>query len=126
MKKYDIRGKEDVKLLVDLFYEKVRADDLIGYIFNDVAQVNWETHLPVMYNFWENVLFYTASYTGNPMIVHRKLNNVIALQPEHFQRWLKLFHEVVDENFTGEKAELAKQRATSIAVVMQLKIRSQD
>jgi hemoglobin len=126
VKKTDIRGRGDIKLLVDRFYDKVRTDDMIAYIFTDVAKVNWDVHLPVMYDFWENVLFYTASYTGNPMIVHRKLNNIIALQPEHFERWLQLFHGVVDELFQGTKAELAKQRATSIATVMQLKIRSQD
>jgi hemoglobin len=124
VKKTDIRSREEVITLVDRFYDKVRADDTIGYIFEDIFKVNWETHLPVMYNFWESVLFYTANYTGNPMIIHRQLNNVVNFTPEHFKRWLKLFHATVDENFDGEKAELAKQRATSIATVMQLKIKA--
>jgi len=41
---------------------------------------------------------------------------------EHFQKWLLLFTETVDQLFEGEKAELAKQRATSIATVMQIKM----
>jgi len=68
------------------------------------------------------VLFFTGGYTGNPMITHRKLNHVVSLSPDHFNRWLKLFLSTVDENFEGEKAELAKQRAMSIATVMQLKL----
>jgi hemoglobin len=124
MKNRDIVSRSEVMELVDKFYLKVRADETIGFIFNDIAKVDWEKHLPVMYDFWESVLFYTASYTGNPMIAHRKLNNVFNLTPEHFSTWLKLFHATVDENFSGEKAELAKQRATSIATVMQLKIKA--
>ena len=124
MKKPDIRSRNEVIILVNKFYEKVRVDKTIGYIFEDIFKVNWATHMEVMYNFWESVLFYTANYTGNPMIVHRQINNVVSLTPEHFKRWLQLFHTTVDENFEGEKAELAKQRATSIATVMQLKIKA--
>ena len=108
--------------MVNLFYEKVKEDEFIGYIFNDLVKVDWEKHMPVMYDFWEGVLFFTGGYTGNPMITHRKLNNVVNLTPEHFNRWLQLFISTVDENFSGEKAELAKQRAMSIATVMQLKM----
>ncbi len=124
MNKKEIRSREEIIQLVDKFYEKVRADDLIGFIFNDIAKVDWEKHLPVMYDFWEGVLFYTGGYTGNPMIAHRKLNTVFNLTPEHFKQWVHLFHATVDENFRGEKAELAKQRSTSIATVMQLKIKT--
>lgn len=122
--KADIRDRADVEQLVNRFYEKVRADDTIGFIFNDVARVDWEKHLPVMYDFWEGVLFFTGNYTGNPLVAHRRLNNVIQLNEEHFRRWLQLFHSTVDELFAGEKAELARQRATSIATVMQLKMRT--
>jgi hemoglobin len=124
MKNKDIASRTEVIELVDKFYEKVKADEAISFIFSDIARVDWEKHMPVMYDFWESVLFYTASYTGNPMIAHRKLNNLITLTPEHFTTWLKLFHATIDENFSGDKAELAKQRSTSIATVMQLKIKA--
>jgi hemoglobin len=120
--KKDIQERKDIEVMVNLFYEKIKQDDLIGYIFNDLVKVDWDKHLPVMYDFWEGVIFFTGSYTGNPMITHRKLNHVVSLTPEHFNRWLKLFLATVDENFEGEKAELAKQRALSIATVMQLKL----
>jgi len=120
--KKEIENIEDVKLLVNTFYDRVKADAVIGYIFNDIAKVNWEKHLPVMYNFWENILFFTGSYSGNPMTAHVKMHSVVNFAPEHFERWLKLFTSTVDDLFEGEKAELAKQRAISIATVMQLKI----
>lgn len=120
--KKDIENIEDIKLLVNSFYEKVKADKTIGYIFNDVAKVNWEKHLPVMYNFWENVLFFTGAYTGNPMIAHEKVHQQVKFTATHFEEWLKLFLHTVDELFEGDKAELARQRAISIATVMQIKI----
>ena len=120
--KSDIANRNDIILLVNTFYEKVKKDQVIGYIFNDVAKVNWEKHLPVMYDFWENVIFFTGAYTGNPMTAHKLLNNKTPLNAAHFQEWIKLFTQTVDELFEGEKAELTKQRAISIATVMQIKI----
>ena len=120
--KNDIANRDDIILLVNTFYEKVKRDNVIGYIFNDVAKVNWEKHLPVMYDFWENVIFFTGAYTGNPMTAHKQLHQKTPLNAEHFQEWIKLFTQTVDELFEGEKAELTKQRAISIATVMQIKI----
>jgi hemoglobin len=120
--KKEITNKMDVHWLVDRFYDKIKTDKVVGYIFNDVMKVNWEKHLPVMYAFWENALFYTGGYEGNAMKKHIDINRVTPLQKKHFNRWLQLFNETVDEYFEGEKAELAKQRAYSIATIMQLKI----
>jgi hemoglobin len=120
--KKEIENRKDVQLLVNSFYEKVKADPVIGFIFNDIVKVNWERHLPVMYDFWENTLFYTGNYNGNPMEIHSRLNKLFPLSPRHFQQWTGLFIQTVDELFAGEKAELAKQRAVSISTVMQIKI----
>lgn len=120
--KKDIENREDIRLLIDSFYDKVKADPLIGFIFNDIAKVNWEKHLPVMYDFWENTLFYTGGYTGNPMEIHTRLNRVVPLTAEHFQQWIQLFTSSVDELYTGEKAQLAKQRAISVATLIRLNI----
>lgn len=117
-----IESTKDIELLVDTFYSKVREDELIGYIFTDIACVNWDKHLPVMYNFFENMLFYTGSYTGNPMELHKHINRLFPLTEAHFERWILLFTTTVDELFEGEKAALAKERAKSIAAVMQIKI----
>lgn len=121
--KTDINERADIELLVDEFYKRVQVDPTIGYIFSDIAKVNWQKHLPVMYDFFENMLFYTGSYNGNPMLLHKHLNRVVPLTPTHFDQWYYLFSTTVDDLFTGERASLAKQRAKSIATVMQLKIR---
>jgi hemoglobin len=124
--KKDIETKADIELLVNSFYDKVKVDPVIGYIFTDIAKVNWERHLPVMYTFWENALFYTGGYTGNPMELHKHLHRVMPLKAEHFRQWNKLFVSTVDLLFSGEKALLAKQRALSISNVIQIKILEED
>ena len=122
--KSDIAGRGDIEVMVRTFYDKVRIDPVIGPIFNDVANINWEKHLPVMFDFWENTIFFTGGYSGNPMKPHQELNRIFPLQEKHFSQWLELFRSTVDELFVGEKAELAKQRAMSIATIMQVKFKS--
>jgi len=120
--KSDIQTRNDIELLIRRFYDKVIKDETIGYIFNDVAKVNWDAHLPIMFDFWENVLFYTGAYRGNPMQMHKELHVKEPLTAEHFAQWMRLFTQTVDELFEGEKAELAKQRALSISTMIQVKI----
>ena len=120
--KKDIQTGEDIKLLVDNFYRKAIADDSLGHIFTDVAKVNWEHHLPIMYAFWESILLGEIGYKGNPMDAHFRLNEKYTLTADHFNTWKFLFIETVDEHFEGEVADMAKQKAVSIADLMFYKI----
>lgn len=111
MEKKEITSREDVQILVQEFYGKVRKDSLIGPIFNDVAKVNWDEHIPKLINFWSDILLGEETYMGRPFPPHLRFN----LEISHFERWLKLFVQTVDENFKGMKAEEAKSRAMNIA-----------
>ena len=126
MMKKDIVSRKDIELLVDEFYKKVKEDETIGYIFTDIAKVNWEKHLPVMYDFFENMLFYSCSYTGNPMELHKHVNRLFPLTDVHFKRWNSLFSQTVDKLFKGDTANLVKNRALSISAVMQIKIAAES
>ena len=119
--KHDIENRNDIESLVNAFYDKVKSDEVIGYLFTEVAKVSWEEHLPKMYNFWENVLFYTGSYSDSPMIVHRELHKKSTMNEAHFSHWTALFTATVDAMYTGEKAEEIKSRASNIAAVMMYK-----
>lgn len=119
--KTDIRNRKDIEKLVNTFYDKIKTDAVIGYLFNDVAKVNWEKHLPKMYNFWENILFYTAEYEGNPMEKHKELHQKSPLNPSHFNHWNMLFTKTVDELFEGKKADEIKNRALNISAAMMYK-----
>lgn len=107
----DITTSEDIKTLVDAFYEKVNRDELLSEVFNGIARVNWPEHLPLMYRFWESLLLGAGTYQGAPFPKHA----VLPIQQEHFERWMKLFMEALKENFTGPKSEEAKLRALCIA-----------
>ncbi len=120
--KKDIATREDIELLVKRFYEKVKEDSLIGPLFTEIAKINWEKHLPLMADFWENALFFTGSYQGNPMDLHKHLQKAMNLQHKHFHQWNMLFLTTVDELFSGETALLAKQRALKISAILQAEI----
>ncbi len=114
----ELAEESDVRVLVDAFYEKVRGDDLLDPIFSDVVGVDWDTHLPKMYAFWNNIVLGIPGYGGRPFPVHMALPVTRA----HFERWLKLFQATVDEHFTGVGAEKAKNGAASIAHTFALRM----
>ena len=116
--KRDIENREDIDLLMQLFYSEAMRDDVIGYMFTDVAHLDLDHHLPVIGDFWENVLFRTANYGRhgrNPMQVHLALNDKEPLKTEHFNRWLEIFYRLIDENFEGLNAEILKERSAFMA-----------
>ena len=112
--------------MIASFYEKVKQDSVIGSIFNDTIKVNWEKHIPVMSDFWETILLNETKYTRNAMGVHFELNRKIKLEEKHFNRWIKLFSQTIDELYQGEIAEMAKKRAHSIADVMLFKMNQEN
>ena len=111
----DITTEDHIKILVDSFYQKVNADVLLSPIFNNVAHVDWQKHLPLLYQFWSTLLFRTNTYQGRPWPKHA----LLPVSVEHFDRWVFLFKATVDEHFSGPKAIEAKNTAASIADTFQ-------
>jgi hemoglobin len=109
---------DDVRLLVDTFYQRIQADVLLGPVFNGVIQGNWSVHLEKMYRFWQTVLLGEHTYFGTPFPPHAKL----PVGHEHFAAWMALFTKTVDELFAGEKADEAKWRAGKMAEMFEYKI----
>ncbi|MCB0707734.1 MAG: group III truncated hemoglobin [Saprospiraceae bacterium] len=120
--KHQIQHKEDIKLLVDSFYEKVLKDDVIGFIFTEVVPISWDEHMPLMYSFWESMLLDEMSYRGNMMVTHLALHKKVRLEERHFDRWKQLFFETLDAHFEGEKVAEAKKRVENMAALMLYKI----
>jgi hemoglobin len=123
----DIRSRADIDALVEAFYRKALVDDVIGFIFTDVAKIDLEKHLPLIADFWDSILFGSSVYAQHghsPILVHALLHKKQPLTEEHFNRWLTLFSQTVDELFSGAVAEEAKQRARGIAGFMQKQINS--
>lgn len=119
MTKPDIRNDDVIKRLVHTFYGNVRDDERLGYIFNDVAGVNWDKHLPRMIDFWSNLIFQTGRYKGRPFRQHLPL----PLEKEDFHRWYTLFTNTVDCCFEGPRAEYTKEMAGKIAASFSLRFK---
>ncbi len=120
--KHDIENIEDVKLLVNTFYGNMKSDDIVGRVFLDIEKVDFDKHLPKMYDFWEMLLFEGSNYRGAPMQPHLRINQHHPLTPAHFDRWLEMFRETVDSLFEGPKAEEAKTKAFNIASTWSYKL----
>lgn len=104
------------------FYSTLLEDEAMAHIFNDVARLDLEAHLPHIVSFWEGVVLNTGDYRNNVMQVHLNLNAKMPLSKERFDTWLGVFFATIDNLFTGPNAEKMKTRALSIATVMQVKM----
>jgi hemoglobin len=111
----DISSKEDVTQLVHAFYGKVLLDEELSPFFSDL---NFEIHMPKMIHFWSFALLNEPGYTSNVVEKHLQM----PLKEVHFERWLFLFNETIDEHFSGEIANQAKQRAQLIGWTIKSKI----
>ncbi len=116
--KKDIETRDDIEHLVNAFYDKIKQNSKLAYIFDDIAKVDWATHLPKMYSFWGSILLGEKSFVGNPMKKHVELGKITPMTETEFSEWKKVFAETVFELFEGSKADEAVLRAQNIARLM--------
>lgn len=118
-----IEGRDEVSLLVRTFYAKVRQDELLGPIFNEIIE-DWEEHLEKLTDFWESNLFRKRKYFGNPMTAHVTTDEQVdhTVNSKHFGVWLNLWYGTLDDLFEGEVAEMAKFRARKMSTNLFLAI----
>jgi hemoglobin len=124
--KKDIEDRKDIDLLMNTFYKELLADNTISYIFTDVVKLDMETHIPIIADFWESILLHKNVYHNNPIKIHLDMNRKTPLLKHHFDTWVRNFNDSVDTLFEGSVASMAKERALSIATVMQIKIAQQE
>ena len=122
MVKRDIVNRDDLLQILSAFYDKAVMDETIGYFFTTVILLDISTHLPVITAFWEAVVFSKTGYSKNVMQVHQHIHQLSAITPLHLQHWVQLFTTTIDDFFEGDKATLMKQRATSVATMMNIKL----
>lgn len=118
----DIENRADIHTLIYAFYERLLKEEAFRHIFFEVAGIDVLQHLDIMIDFWESVLFQAGKYKRDVLQKHLDLHMVHHLKEEHFNQWLSLFNETVDELFSGEKAKGAKDRALSLATIIRMKI----
>lgn len=121
--KKDLETREDVKLLVSSFYDKVRKDDVLGPFFKEAIQ-DWDEHIERLTTFWEASLFLKTKYTGNPLETHIKMDadHNHSISQVQFGLWLNLWFQTIDELFEGDFAQNAKFKARKMGSFLYLKI----
>jgi hemoglobin len=102
--------------LVRTFYAGARRDEVIGHLFDDVR--DWDKHIARITAFWSSVGLLTGRYHGQPLAAHLPL----ALEPQHFVRWLALFEATVREVCTPEAVKYLMEKAHRIARSLELGI----
>ncbi|MES2835011.1 MAG: group III truncated hemoglobin [Pseudomonadota bacterium] len=104
-----------IEALVDAFYDKVRADPLLGPIF--AARIrDWAPHLEQMRLFWSSVALMSGAYHGRPMPKHLPL----PIDASHFDRWLALFEQTARAVCPPAAADHFIERARRIALSLEL------
>lgn len=106
------------------FYGRALTDPVIGWLFTDIAHLDLESHVPRITSFWETILLDARSYGGGAFRPHLELNFKTPLKRGHFERWLYLWQQTVDELFAGPHAELAKAHATRVASAFYARLQS--
>lgn len=109
--------RESVAKMVHKFYTVILKDDLVGPYFiralgDDITNYKWHEHLHTLHNFWLMLMNGEKDYWGDPFPPHAFLGQ---LYPETFERWLKLFNEVVHEFFVPEIANKFYKKSEVLA-----------
>ncbi len=108
-----------IQRVVHAFYDRVRADALLGPVFDRVIAEDWDSHLAKLCDFWSSVLLMSGRFKGAPMVAHVRIEEIA---PEHFQRWLALFRETVQAICPPPAAALFIARSELIAQSLQFGI----
>ena len=112
----DIATTADCERLVRAFYGKAMEDEKIGWLFTEVAELDLEEHIPKIASFWATNLLGAKSYSGGAFGVHGRLHQKAGgLGQAHFERWLVLWCQTVDEMYDGPIAAAAKVHALRVA-----------
>lgn len=106
--KKELESRADISILVQAFYARVLNDEMLSPFFK---KLDFDRHLPKMIDFWCFVLLGETGYKTN--VIEKHLH--MPLKEEHFEQWLNLFHQTLNQYFEGENVETAKQRAFTIA-----------
>ncbi|MEO5900371.1 MAG: group III truncated hemoglobin [Ilumatobacteraceae bacterium] len=122
----DLDTRPAIHDLVVVFYREIVFDDLLGPLFEEVAETDWAVHIPRLINYWCRILLGEQTYTGPLLAAHRAVNCREAFRDEHFERWHRLWVTSIDERWAGPQADHAKAHATRILGLISRRLRNTD
>lgn len=123
----DISSRKDIHFIITEFYKKLIADEnMLPFFEAIIKKHHLEEHIETITDFWQDILLYTSKYSSNVMQKHLDFNEEITFKKEHFTTWLSYLTKSIDDSFEGQNAQNMKDRARSIAMVMQVKMKHYD
>ena len=125
--KRDISSRDDIHFIITEFYKELTSDSEMLPFFEEIVQQNHlEQHIDVIADFWQDILLHTNTYKNNVLQKHLDFDKKVAFKKEHFTKWLLFLTTTIDTSFEGQIAQNMKDRANSIAMVMQVKFKLYD
>lgn len=125
--KQDILTKSEIHFIITEFYKKLTSDKEMLPFFEEIVKKNHlEEHIDVITDFWQDLLLDTSTYKNNVLQKHLDFNKKVAFKKEHFTKWLHYLKKTIEDHFEGQNAQNMKDRANSIAMVMQVKFKLYD
>jgi hemoglobin len=122
----DLASRADVVALLRRFYGQVLVDEILAEPFAQIRINGLESHLPVMCDFWETVLFRAGLYQGSAVRAHQPVHDRHQLTAGHFLRWLHLWNLTIDQMYQGPIADHAKIQAARVARAMHRRLTGND
>ncbi len=121
----DITSRKEIYTIISKFYALLLADKEMFPFFEEFVKKNaLEQHLNNITDFWEDILLNSKNYKNNVLQKHIESHQKTTFRIPHFDKWLTYFTTTIDKNNNGLNAELMKNRAKSIATVMQIKMKN--
>lgn len=114
----DLDTRSRIHDLVVYFYREIVFDEFLDYVFEDVAQVDWNSHIPRLIDYWCGVLLRQPGYDGMMLAAHEEVHELDSFTVEHFDTWFRMWVRCVDEMAAGPLAEKAKAHAANMARIM--------
>ncbi|WKD86128.1 Group 3 truncated hemoglobin ctb [Polaribacter huanghezhanensis] len=123
----DISSREDIHFIITEFYQKLISDSEMLPFFEEIVRQNHlEKHINTITDFWQDILLQTDSYKNNVLQKHLDFDKKVRFKKEHFTKWLGYLTTIIDASFEGQVTQNMKDRANSIAMVMQVKFKLYD
>jgi hemoglobin len=111
----DLTTRRQVHDLVVAFYRELVNDEVLSPIFEEVAEVDWSHHIPLLIDYWCRILLGDQSYQGTLLMAHRRVHDLAPFSAEHFDRWYGQWVVTIESRWSGPLAEKAKAHAARIA-----------
>lgn len=107
----DLDSRTSIHNFVVEFYRAIIFDDLLQEVFEEIAEVDWDAHIPLLVDYWCRVLLGDTRYNGTMLATHQHVNDIETFRPEWFDQWHQLFMETLDAGWAGPLTERAKEHA---------------